>query len=55
MTKLLESLYYLIFLGLLLLLPFLESVLAKDLLDLLRALLEVIFHPLLISSYLRLF
>jgi hypothetical protein len=54
-TRPLRSSYYLVFLGLLLLLLFLELVLAKDLLDLLRALLEVIFYPLLVSFCLRLF
>jgi hypothetical protein len=54
-TRLLGSLYYLVFSGLLLLLPFLELVLEEDLLDLLRAPLKVIFHPLLVSSCLRLF
>jgi hypothetical protein len=54
-TRLLGSLYYLVFSGLLLLLLFLESVLAKDLLGPLGAPLEVTFYPLLISSCLRLF
>jgi hypothetical protein len=55
MTRLLGSLYYLVFLGLSLLLLFLELVLAKDLLGPLRAPLKVTFYPLLISSCLRLF
>jgi hypothetical protein len=54
-TRLLGSLYYLVFSGLSLLLLFLELVLAKDPLGPLRAPLEVTFHPLLVSSYLRLF
>jgi hypothetical protein len=54
-TRLLKSLYYLVFLDLLLLLPFLELQLDKDLLDLLKVPLDVIFYPLLISSYLKLF
>jgi hypothetical protein len=54
-TKPLGSLYYLVFSGLLLLLLFLELVLAKDLLGLLEAPLEVIFYSLLVSSCLRLF
>jgi hypothetical protein len=54
-TRPLRSLYYLDFLGLLLLLPFLELVLDRDLLDPLRALLNIIFYLLLISSCLRLF
>jgi hypothetical protein len=54
-TRLLRSLYYSVFSGLLLLLLFLELVLAKDPLDPLGALLEAMFYPLLVSSYLRLF
>jgi hypothetical protein len=55
MTRPLRSLYYLVFLGLLLLLPFLELVLDGDPLDLFRAPLDVTFYSLLVSSYLRLF
>jgi hypothetical protein len=55
-TRLLESLYYLVLLDLLFLLLFLELVFNKEPLeDPLRALLDVKFYPLLISSYLRLF
>jgi hypothetical protein len=55
MTRLLGSLYYSVFSGLLLLLLFLELVLAEDPLGPLGAPLEVTFYPLLVSSYLRLF
>jgi hypothetical protein len=56
MTKPLGSLYYLVLLDLLFLLLFLESVFNKEPLeDLLRALLDIKFYPLLVSSYLRLF
>jgi hypothetical protein len=54
-TRPLESSYYSVFSGLLLLLLFLELVLAKDPLGPLGAPLEVMFYPLLVSSCLRLF
>jgi hypothetical protein len=55
-TRLLGSLYYSVSLDLLFLLLFLESVFDKEPLeDPLRAPLDVTFHPLLVSSYLRLF
>jgi hypothetical protein len=55
-TRLLESLYYLVLLDLLFLLLFLELVFNKEpLKDPLGALLDIKFYPLLVSSYLRLF
>jgi hypothetical protein len=55
-TRLLKSSYYLVLLDLSFLLLFLKSVFNKEpLKDPLEALLDVKFHPLLISSYLRLF
>jgi hypothetical protein len=55
-TRPLGSLYYSVSLDLLFLLLFLESVFNKEPLeDSLRALLNVKFYPLLVSSYLRLF
>jgi hypothetical protein len=55
-TRPLRSSYYSVLLDLLFLLLFLESVFNKEPLeDPLRALLDVKFHPLLVSSYLRLF
>jgi hypothetical protein len=54
-TRLLGSSYYSVFSGLLLLLLFLELVLAEDLLGLLGAPLEVTFYPLSVSFCLRLF
>jgi hypothetical protein len=55
-TRLLESLYYLVLLNLLFLLLFLELVFNKELLeDLLRAPLDIKFYSLLVSSYFRLF
>jgi hypothetical protein len=53
MTRPLRSLYYLVLLDLSFLLLFLKSVFNKEPLeDLLRALLDIKFHSLLISSYL---
>jgi hypothetical protein len=55
-TRPLGSLYYLVLLDLSFLLLFLKSVFnKKPLEDPLRALLNVKFHPLLVSSYLKLF
>jgi hypothetical protein len=55
-TRLLKSLYCLVLLNLLVLLLFLKSVFNKELLkDLLKALLNIRFYSLLISSYLKLF